>query len=49
MECRGRILSPLDMLIATHALDAGSVLVTNDQAFGKVAGLLTEDWTILTN
>ena len=35
----------LGLLIATHALSLGAVLVTNDQAFGQVAGLLVEDWT----
>ncbi len=45
MERQGKILSPLDLLIATHALHVGAVLVTNDQAFGLVAGLHIEDWT----
>lgn len=45
MERQGRILAPLDLLIATHALDADMVLVTNDQAFAQVAGLHLEDWT----
>ncbi|MDO8787607.1 MAG: type II toxin-antitoxin system VapC family toxin [Sulfuritalea sp.] len=45
MERRGKILAPLDLLIATHALSAGAVLVTNDRAFAKVADLEVEDWT----
>lgn len=45
MERQGRILSPLDLLIATHAMNVDSVLVTNDRTFGKVAGLHIEDWT----
>ena len=45
MERRGKILAPLDLLIATHALDLGAVLVTNDQAFNQVNGLHVEDWT----
>ena len=45
MERCGKILAPLDLLIATHALDLGTVLVTNDQAFNQVNGLHVEDWT----
>ena len=44
MERRGKILAPLDLLIAAHALGGGAVLVTNDRAFGHVAGLHVEDW-----
>jgi tRNA(fMet)-specific endonuclease VapC len=46
MERRGRPLGPLDLLIAAHARSVGAVLVTNDQAFGQVAGLAVEDWTL---
>jgi len=45
MEKQGRALGPLDMLIAAHALETGSVLVTNDVAFSRVVGLAVEDWT----
>ncbi len=41
----GRSLSPLDLLIAAHALALGAVLVTNDQAMLRQTGLETEDWT----
>ena len=41
----GKVLAPLDLLIATHALAVGAVLVTNDKAFGQVAELRIEDWT----
>lgn len=44
LERQGKLLGPLDLLIATHALGAGAVLVTNDQAFFQVAGLRVEDW-----
>lgn len=42
---RGEMLAPLDLLIAAHALRARAVLVTNDQAFVRVANLPIEDWT----
>jgi len=45
LERQGKTLAPLDLLIATHALGVGAVLVTNDRAFGKVSGLQVEDWT----
>jgi tRNA(fMet)-specific endonuclease VapC len=45
MQRRGQPLAPLDLLIATHALSAGAILVTNDQAFHQVATLDIEDWT----
>lgn len=45
-EMRRASLQPLDMLIAAHAVSAGAVLVTADQAFRHVPGLETEDWTL---
>jgi tRNA(fMet)-specific endonuclease VapC len=45
MEKQGRVLGSLDMLIAAHALETNSILVTHDAAFGRVAGLIVEDWT----
>jgi tRNA(fMet)-specific endonuclease VapC len=45
MQNRGSTLAPLDLLIAAHALNAGTVLVTNDQAFGQVTNLDVQDWT----
>jgi tRNA(fMet)-specific endonuclease VapC len=45
MVRRGKILAPLDMLIAAHALDMDAVLVSNDQVFREVPGLDLQDWT----
>jgi tRNA(fMet)-specific endonuclease VapC len=45
VESSGRALAPLDLLIATHALAAGAVLVTDDRAFRHVVDLDQEDWT----
>jgi len=45
MARQGKILAPLDLLIATHALSVDAVLVTNDHAFAQVADLHLEDWT----
>ena len=45
MERQGKVLAPIDLLIATHALSIGAVLVTNDQAFSQMADLHLEDWT----
>ena len=46
LERLGKVLAPLDLLIATHALNVGVVLVTNDKAFGRVPGLQVKDWTV---
>jgi len=45
LERQGKMLAPLDLLIAAHALGTDAVLVTNDQVFGHVACLDVEDWT----
>lgn len=46
LQAQGIGLSPLDMQIAAHATEVKATLVSNDQAFRKVAGLTTEDWTV---
>ncbi len=46
LERKGKILAPLDLLIAAHAMSIGAVLVTNDKAFCQVAELQVEDWTV---
>lgn len=45
MRRLGRALQPLDMLIAAHALETGTTLVSSDRAFRFVPGLSVEDWT----
>ncbi|MES2581136.1 MAG: type II toxin-antitoxin system VapC family toxin [Pseudomonadota bacterium] len=42
----GKVLAPMDMLIAVHALSEDAVLVTNDQAFRQMTRLKIEDWTM---
>lgn len=42
----GRIVAPLDLLIAAHAQSIGAVLVTNDRAIGRIDALRVEDWTV---
>ncbi len=45
MVSQGKILAPLDLLIATHALSMEAVLVTNDKAISQMPNLHIEDWT----
>jgi len=45
MAGQGKVLSPLDLLIATHALSVNAVLVTNDQSLKQMAHLTIEDWS----
>ncbi|MHB8166247.1 MAG: PIN domain-containing protein [Sulfuricella sp.] len=44
MASQGKILAPLDLLIATHALSVDAVLVTNNRAISQMADLHIEDW-----
>lgn len=46
LEQRGRVLSPLDLLIAAHARAMEAVLVSNDRAFRQVPDLCVENWTV---
>ncbi len=40
----GKPLSPMDLLIAAHALAEDCTLVTGDRAFVQVPGLVVEHW-----
>jgi predicted nucleic acid-binding protein len=46
---RGKLLAPLGMLIAAHALNFGVTLVTNNWAFRNVPNLRVDDWMIDTH
>jgi len=42
---QGKPLSPLDTLIAAHALAHDFTLISNDKAFARIKGLKVQDWT----
>lgn len=45
LEKRGRPIGPLDMMIAGHAMSLGDIVVTNNtKEFGRIEGLLLENW-----
>jgi len=45
LQRRGKLIGPLDMLIAAHAKSEGLTLVTNNtREFERVEGLMFEDW-----
>jgi tRNA(fMet)-specific endonuclease VapC len=46
-ERKGRPLSVEDLMIASHALSMGLILVTSDKAFSYIESLRIEDWTLL--
>ena len=45
LERSGKVIAPLDLMIASHALSLKLVLVTNDGSFAQMDGLELEDWT----
>jgi len=47
LEKKGKIIGANDLLIASHTLSLGAVLVTNNsREFERVEGLVLEDWSI---
>ena len=47
LERRGRPIGAMDLLIAAHALSLDVPLVTNNEKeFGRVAGLVVENWAV---
>ncbi|MBI4558180.1 MAG: type II toxin-antitoxin system VapC family toxin [Candidatus Hydrogenedentes bacterium] len=45
LERAGKILGPMDLLIAAHALAEGGTLITNNEReFRRVHGLTIENW-----
>jgi len=46
LTAQGKVLAPLDLLIASHALDRCALLITSDHAFSQVPNLKIEDWSI---
>jgi tRNA(fMet)-specific endonuclease VapC len=47
LEKKGKIIGANDLLIASHALSLGAILVTNNtREFKRVEKLVLEDWTL---
>jgi predicted nucleic acid-binding protein len=46
LESQGLNLEDNDLWIAATAITHGNVLVSRDQAFTRISGLLLEDWSI---
>lgn len=45
LEQQGRMIGPLDNLIAASAIAAGAILVTrNTSEFARISGLILENW-----
>ena len=46
LEKRGKLIGPLDLLIAAHALSQNLIMVTNnDREFKRIKNLEVEKWT----
>ena len=49
LQKAGKLIGPLDMLIAGHAISLGAMLVTNNvREFARVPGLRVENWLART-
>jgi tRNA(fMet)-specific endonuclease VapC len=46
VESQGFLLGDNDLWIAATALSIGAILVTRDQDFRRIPGLIVEDWTL---
>lgn len=47
LEKKGKIIGPLDMLIAAHAKSLGLILITNNmKEFSRIDGLLINNWVL---
>ena len=47
LECRGQCIGPNDLIIAAIARCRNLILIThNRNEFGRVTGLMTEDWAL---
>ncbi len=44
LESLGRVLAPLDLLIAAHAITVDAVLISDDRVFEQVPHLRVENW-----
>lgn len=44
LQLMGKPIAEFDLLIACHALALDVILVTHDQTFQQIPGLVTEDW-----
>ena len=47
LESQGKVVGPLDMLIAAHAMSENLILVTNNQKeFQRIKSLKVENWAV---
>lgn len=47
LESQGKVIGPLDMLIAAHAISENLILVTNNEKeFQRIKSLKVENWAV---